>query len=441
MARFPQTVIRLATALIPVKSVRKRIRRKLMADARDARVHALAPVVRARYEAHERVCREKLERGERLKVAFLVCDASMFSGESVYARLAADARFDCAIAVAPRVTRGDDFLRETLAKTVGSLRKRYGDAVRPLYDPDTKTALPLDADIVFSTVVYEDQTLPDYTTERMSERSLVAILYYGYGGLFISNEKKTPYLPNIVLSWRYFVSNEATRRMNIAKNPMLEANAVTVGYAKMDRLATIPRREGGGKTILLCPHHTLDRVPGELALSTFLKNADLLQRLPEMFPEITFVFRPHPLLFPRLATDKWWGPEKTAAYEKAMEAHPNVVFQRGGDYFEAFRNSDALIHDCGSFLAEYFYTGMPQCYMLEGEETLRDQFLPFARTLADHVRKAYADEDVIGFVRDVAAGRDPDHDARAAFAAKEVCVNHPDATAAVVAAISAPLGL
>ena len=432
-------LIRLLTALIPAKRVRKRVRARWLARAQAERLAALAPRVRARYGELAAACRAKLARGGRLKVAFLVCDASMFSGESVYARLAADPRFDCAIAVAPRVTRGEAFLRETLAKTVDTLRKRYGDAVRALYDPDAKRSLPLDADIVFSTVVYEDQTLPDYTTERLSERALVAVLYYGYGGLFISNEKKTPYLPNIVLSWRYFVSNEATRRMNVEKNPLLAENAVTVGYAKMDRLATIPRREGGGKVILLCPHHTLEKIPGELSLSTFLKNAGLYQRLPEMFPEITFVFRPHPLLFPRLATAKWWGPEKTAAYERAMEAHPNVVFQRGGDYFEAFRNSDALIHDCGSFLAEYFYTGCPQCYLLESEATLEEQFLPFARTLAEHVRKAYTDEDVVAFVRDVAAGRDPDRESRAAFAAKEVCVNHPDATSAVLAVLDAAL--
>ena len=431
-------LIRFLTALIPMKRVRRRVRARWLARAQAERLAALAPRVRARYEELVAACRAKLARGERLKVAFLVCDVSMFSGESVYVRLAADPRFDCSIAVAPRVTRGEKFLRETLAKTVDTLRKRYGDAVRALYDPDSKTAAPLDADIVFSTVVYEDQTLPDYTTERLSARALVAILYYGYGGLFISNEKKTPYLPNIVLSWRYFVSNEATRRMNVEKNPLLAANAVTVGYAKMDRLATIPRREGGGKTILICPHHTLEKIPGELSLSTFIKNADLFQRLPEMFPEITFVFRPHPLLFPRLATAKWWGPKRTSDYERAMEAHSNVVFQRGGDYFESFRNSDALIHDCGSFLAEYFYTGCPQCYLLESEATL-EQFLPFARTLAEHVRKAYTDEEVVSFIRDVAAGRDPDRESRAAFAAKEVCVNHPDATSAVLAVLDAAL--
>ena len=325
-------VIRLATALIPVKRVRRRLRDRWMAAARERRLARELPVVRARYAAHESACREKLARGERLRVAFLVCDASMFSGESVFLKMREDPRYDCFIAVAPRVTRGEAFLRDTLAKTVGELGKRYPQAVRALYDPDAGNAERLDADLVFSTILYEDQTLPDYTTERLSVRSLVAILYYGYGGLFISNEKKTPYLPNIVFAWRYFVSNEATRRMSIEKNPLLAENTVTVGYAKMDRLATIPRRESERKTILLCPHHTLEKIPGALALSTFLKNSDLFQRLPEMFPEITFVFRPHPLLFPRLATAKWRGGARTAAYRSGVEAEPSGECQQGGDY-------------------------------------------------------------------------------------------------------------
>ena len=68
---------------------------------------------------------------------------------------------------------------------------------------------------------------------------------------------------------------------------------------------------------------------------------------------------------------------------------------------------------------------------------MEEQFLPFARTLAEHVRKAYTDDEVIAFIRDVASGRDPDRESRAAFAAKEVCVNHPDATSAVLAVLNA----
>ena len=398
----------------------------------------LVPVVRARYAEHARRVRDLLARGERVRVAFLVCDASMFSGESVYRRLKDDPRFDCFIAVAPRVTRGEAFLRETLAKTVATLAARYGAAVRPLYDPDTRAAQPLDADLVYSTVLYEDQTLPDYTTERLSARALVAVLYYGYGGLFCSNEKKTPFLPNIVLAWRYFVSNAATREMNARRNPLLAENTVVSGYCKMDRLAELmPSRDAATprrKKIVVCPHHSIDRAADGLSLSSFLKNADLLLKLPTLFPEIDFVFRPHPLLFARLATPKWWGEAKTAAYAAQMEAYPNVEFQRGGDYFATFAQSDALIHDCGSFLAEYFYTGRPQCYLL-ADDQVEEQFLPFSRRLAEHVTRARTDEDVLAFIRRVVlAGDDPDAAARRAFAAREVCVNYPHATDAVIAA-------
>ncbi|MBQ1569445.1 MAG: hypothetical protein IIZ70_06075 [Kiritimatiellae bacterium] len=433
--------IRVLTALIPVKRVRRRLRGRWMAAARARRLARVLPVVRSRYAAHAAACRERLARGERLSVAFLMCDASMFSGESVFLAMRDDPRFEPFIAVAPRVTRGEAFLRETLEKTVDTLEARYPGAVRRLYDPEAKRAERLEADLVFSTVIYEDQTLPDWTTERLSERSLVVLLYYGYGGLVFTNEEKTPFLPNIVFAWRYFVSNEATREMSVRRNPELAANTFAVGYCKMDRLAGLlaardaaPRR----KKVLICPHHTIDKATDGLALSTFLEHADLFLRLPGMFPDVDFVFRPHPLLFPRLATAKWWGEARTEAYRARMESLPNVEFQQGGDYFETFASSDALVHDCGSFLAEYFYTGRPQCYLLADDGTAESQFLPFSRRLLEHTVRACTDDDIVAFVRRVVvAGDDPGRAARDAFAAREVCVNHPHATDAVIAAVLA----
>lgn len=439
MKTFVQTLIRFGTALIPVKNVRRRIRRRLMDANREVRLKRTLPIVRARYAGHVDACRAKLAKGEKLSVAFLLCDASMFSGESVFLRMKDDSRFACSIWVAPRVTRGESFLRETLSKTMETLSARYGSAVRSLYDPATKIALPLDADLVFSSILYEDQTLPDYTTERLSSRSLVSILYYGYGGLFVSNEKKTPHLPNIVFAWRYFVSNEATRTMNLAKNPLLAENLVVAGYCKMDRLEGLEAKAvtaRARKKVILCPHHTIDRQADGLALSTFLDHAELFLKLPEMFPEIDFVFRPHPLLFPRLAMSKWWGEARTAAYKRKMSSFSNVEFQQGGDYFASFIDSDAMIHDCGSFLAEYFYTGRPQCYLLQSPQTVDRQFLPFSRKLLDHAYRAFTGGEIVDFIRNVVIkGEDPERAARETFALKEVCVNHPHATNRVIAEI------
>lgn len=435
-----QLMIRLGTALIPVKSVRKRIRHKLMDAERNARLKRTLPLVKSRYAEHVAACQAKLTRGEKLSVAFLVCDASMFSGESVFLKMKDDPRFTCSICVAPRVTRGETFLRETLAKTMKGLSAKYGEAVLPLYNPETKKAERLDADLVFSTIIYEDQTFPDYTTERLSERSLVSILYYGYGGLFRSNEKKTPFLPNIVFAWRYFVSNEATCQMSLARNPLLADCIRTVGYTKMDRLqaemAKRPSQPSPRKKIILSPHHTIDKDSDGLALSTFLLHADLYLKLPEMFPQIDFVFRPHPLLFTRLATPKWWGEKKTADYKAKIQSFPNVEFQQGGDYFAAFADSDALIHDCGSFLAEYFYTGKPQCYLLESLKTVDEQFLPFSRKLLDHAYKAFTGEEIVAFIKNVVlGGHDDMKNTRDTFAKSEVCVNYPRATDTVIAAV------
>ena len=74
--------------------------------------------------------------------------------------------------------------------------------------------------------------------------------------------------------------------------------------------------------------------------------------------------------------------------------------------------------------------------MLADDATVERQFLPFARRLLDHVDRAYTDDDIVAFVRRVVlAGDDPRKAQRDAFAAREVCVNHPHAAAGVVDAV------
>ena len=436
-----KTCIRLLTALIPFKGIRRRARRRWMERYARAWLARTLPAVRARYAAHEAACRERLARGEKVRVAFLVCDVSMFSFEPVYARMKDDPAYDCFIAVVPRVTRGERFLRETLKKTVETLAARYGSAaVRCLYDPDTREERSLEgtADIVFTSIVYDDQTCYRYTALPISDYALVAGILYGYGGVFNSSVYRVATLNQVALFWRFFVSNGVLAELFASARALLKETMRTCGYPKMDRMAGIPRRRERRKTILVCPHHTLARGPDEiLAISTFLKFSDFFVRLPALFPDVHFVFRPHPLLFPRLETDEWWGREKTDAYRAALESQPNVEFQRGGDYFETFVNSDAMVHDCGSFMAEYFYTGHPQCYLLEAPGSLDSQLTVFGKRLQEHVEHASTEEEIVAFVRRVAEGGatiadDPEW---LAFAKEEVCVAHPHAAAAVVAEI------
>lgn len=441
MNHFLKTLIRIVTAVIPSSKLRRRLRHDWLARSERAWIARVVPQVRARYAEHEAACRAKLARGEKLRVCFLVCDASMFSAEPVYQAMCGDSRFEPFIAVAPRVSRGEEFLRDTQGKTLEVLTSRYGEsAVKRLYDPDAKVKDSLAglADVVFTSIVYEDQTFAEYTARPLSKFALVACITYGYGGLFVSNIKRAIFLPEIAFMWRYFVSNPDMLESWRTVNPGLVDILALSGYAKMDRMAKIVERANRPKTVVIAPHHSLPKAGGTdgLTISTFLQHADFFLQLPKMFPDVKFVFRPHPLLFPRLATAEWWGAEKTAAYRAAMEAQPNVEFQHGGDYFETFVNSDALIHDCGSFLAEYFYTGRPQCYLLESDATVSSQFLPLGRKMLDHMCRAYTDEHIIEFIRKyVVNGNDTEKADRDAFAAREVCINHPHAAESVIRTI------
>lgn len=444
--------IRVLTAAIPFKRARRRIRGRLLAAERDRSIRRLLPVVRARYAAHEASCREKLANGRRLRVAFLVCDASMFSFESVFVQMKNDPRFDCFIALVPRITRGEEFLRSTYAKAVDTFQARYPDSVQSLYNLETRKCRGLEdcADIVFSSIIYEDQTFERFTVEAMSKYALVTVVSYGYGGMFKANVDRTIFLPNIVFSWRYVLANQTILEEWLRHNPFLRRNAVVCGYPKMDRIAPMvdseaARDRSGVKKVLICPHHTIEGDTCGLRLSTFLRFADFFTVLPALYPDIQFVFRPHPLLFPRLRTEKWWGPERTDAYERKMKSFPNVEFQSGGDYFRTFAESDALIHDCGSFLAEYFYTGKPQCYLLADGETASREFLPFGRQLLEATYHASDTHEIIDFIDRVVVAGEDSLSAKRSSVRGIVCKNHPCASARtidiVVSAITGGTGV
>ena len=407
-----------------------------MAYARARRLARAIPLVRARYAAHEAACREKLAHGVRLRVAFLVCDVSMFSAEPVFIKMKDDPRFDCFIAVVPRITRGEAFLRDTYAKTLGTLRPRYGEAVRALYNLDTKTCEGLTgrADVVFTSILYFGQSFEQFNAAALSEFALVAHIPYGYGGPLAVDLRRTVYLPELSLFWKTFLPNESVRAIWAHANPVLEPSLVVAGYAKMDRLAGFASGTGR-RTVIISPHHTLTDDAGKngLALSNFLRYADFFLELPRRFPDIHFVFRPHPLLFPRLATKEWWGAERTEAYRARMASFPNVEFQQGGDYFATFAESSALVHDCGSFVGEYMYTGRPQCYMLRDASTLEREFTSLGQAILDCNYPVYDERGIEEFLRTVVlGGRDAKAEARRSLARTQICAYHPCAAERVV---------
>lgn len=78
--------------------------------------------------------------------------------------------------------------------------------------------------------------------------------------------------------------------------------------------------------------------------------------------KVQIVFKPHPMLYRTLCEHSEWGKERTDAYYSMWNNMSNTQLEEG-DYTELFMQSDAMIHDCGSFILEYLAVDKPCMFL------------------------------------------------------------------------------
>ena len=109
-----------------------------------------------------------------------------------------------------------------------------------------------------------------------------------------------------------------------------------------------------------------------------------------------------------------------------LTAHPNLTHDTNPTYLQQFVDSDALIHDGCSFLAGYFFTDNPQCYMLPENRNLKDIFDVVGLECLGMVYKAYSEKGITDFLDSVVlGGRDDMREVRQAFLKNNLMRNHP----------------
>ena len=100
---------------------------------------------------------------------------------------------------------------------------------------------------------------------------------------------------------------------------------------------------------------------------------------------------------------------------------------------QTFAESDCIINDCGSFLAEYFYTGKPQCYMLNKNIDLNFNFLQEGIEMLNNTYKAYSKDDIINFIDNVILKeKDYMKEVRVNYAGENIKINYPFAANAAL---------
>ena len=177
------------------------------------------------------------------------------------------------------------------------------------------------------------------------------------------------------LAWRYFCESKGHQLLVSQYSPFKGHNTVVSGYPVID--AYMNNQATGNewkiadkkiKRIVWAPHQSIfdtkmSNSAAAVHFSTFLLYADFMLDLAEKYQDkIQIAFKPHPFLKRNLYGHSDWGKERTDMYYKEWSTRTNTCFI-DSDYVDLFCSSDALIHDCGSFTAEYLCTQKPCMYL------------------------------------------------------------------------------
>ena len=381
---------------------------------------------------------EKVKQGEKVRVLFLVFNATFFPSKPLYNAMLQDKMFDPYIAVIPDRRWGAERQLPGMEACEKALIEDGMDELRLIKvrkdEPDRWPDICSGMDIVCYNSPYNLSScryLPRYS---MGRTFLPIMVNYGFYRSKYDN--KILASRNYAYLWKAFFECEDTLKQYQDNSEYKGFNGEVVGYIKMDPLNTIQFKKQDRIRILVALHHSVEGgINSDLELGNFVRYSDYFLYLPDRYPTVDFVYRPHPHLFDVLRVNHLWGEKKVEDYIATLRGKKNVIWSNGDDYFKEFAESDGCIQDCGSFLVEYLYTGKPCCYMLKKPADIEEKFAPLGKKCLDQCYVSYDTDAIDAFLEKVILeGKDEKAETRKTFA-KTVMINYPHAAEAAIESI------
>lgn len=363
---------------------------------------------------------EQLRHQDKCRVLFFLQTPSIWKYDALYRKLESSEYFDPLVVISPYnvhliYDKAECF---KVMKQTESFAKEKGFNYTSAYDWDNQKWKDIKKiyrpDIVFFTKPYKD-TLPAYHIYNFLD---TLTLYISYGINCLTNFHNNYELPFHSLLWKYLLETEFQKHYAEKYEKSKGDNVEIIGTLVLEdlmRLDYIPKdvwkpQEQPKKRIIWAPHHTVDYL---FNFSNFLNYCEDMLLLANRYQkEVQFAFKPHPVLKFKLIN--LWGLEKTEEYYQRWESLSNGQIEQG-DYIDLFKTSDAMIHDCGSFTAEYLYTQKPVLFQIR-DKKVKEEFNSFGQLCLDHHYHAYSIDETEAFIRDVVIhGNDPKENERKQF--------------------------
>ena len=220
----------------------------------------------------------------------------------------------------------------------------------------------LTPDYVFIPRPY-DSLLPDlYSSANLS--TFTRVCYVTYGFSLTKDCMPTifnfDFLKNVYL---FFPDSKASESYvkKIYKKHFCNWNKIgPIGYPRFDLLQQVKLENTVAKVFLWTPRWTSNE---NVCGTTFFDYIDKLIDFFKKHPDLTLVFRPHPLLFKNFLMTGEISQDKYELILESFDKNQNLCFDNPeNDYIETFNKVDVMITDPTSLLPEFYYTGKPIIY-------------------------------------------------------------------------------
>lgn len=312
---------------------------------------------------------------KKIKVVFLAIHKSVWKVDPVFQKMLTDPFFEPVILVCPYTVYGEERMWQDMQECYEYFKKK-GYPLLSSYNKEEQrwiTLKEIQPDIVFFTNPHNLTRKEYYEDAYLNYLSC----YVPYHHEVVNNHGQFNQFFHAA-QWIIFASNHQVLELYQTLSSSKGKNVIVSGYPSMESLLNKLnsslecieswKTNDGRLKIIWAPHHSVEQTK-ETPYSTFLHYAFFFQSLSKKYKdEIVWSFKPHPLLKPKLYLHPDWGVDITDEYYKYWESQSFTQLDEG-EYADLFCSSDAMIHDSGSFLAEYLYVGKPVLYCLSAENT------------------------------------------------------------------------
>ena len=347
---------------------------------------------------------------EKIKVVFLAIHKSVWKVDPVFQKMLKDPFFEPEILVCPYMPYGEERMLEDMEQTYNYFINKGYPVIKSLKKDGSWYKLDeIKPDIVFFTNPHDLTRKEYYQDAYLNYLSC----YVPYHHEVVNNIEQFNQRFHVA-QWRIFASNDSALELYKSLSEAKGENVKVTGYPAMEvfleNLESNSKCSGSWKTndgrlkVIWAPHHSVEQSK-VTPYANFLSHADFLKNLARKYKDkIVWSFKPHPLLKQKLYKHPKWGIDKTNEYYEFWRTQDFTQLDEG-EYIDLFCSSDAMIHDSGSFLAEYLYVKKPVLFNVSTINT-GQYYSDFGFQALSSCSLAYEIEDMNTFIVDLLKGKE-----------------------------------